>query len=168
MHVSDIKTLDGVPCILVREAGDDGEDSDKRVKTEAGERFVPVHPEVIRIGFLEYVEARRATGETRLFPDLPVGVGGYVSNPFSQWFRRFIVKAGAAKDGTSFHSFRHTYRDALREADISTQRARALGGWSDGGGADALYGDGLRPSTLAAEIAKVSFPGLDLTHLHTR
>jgi hypothetical protein len=45
------------------------------------------------------------------------------------------------------------------------ERVRALGGWAAGGGADAGYGDGLRPSTLAAEIAKVRYPGLDLSHL---
>lgn len=55
---------------------------------------------------------------------------------------------------------------ALREEDISTERARALGGWSRGAGADAGYGDGPRPSTLAAEISKVRHSGLDLSHMN--
>lgn len=165
LHTSDVKELDGVPCILVRETGDDGEDSDKRVKTEAGERFVPVHPEVIALGFLDFVADARKRKATRLFPDLPIGANGYASDPFSKWFGRFLEKAGAARPGTSFHSFRHSYRDALREAGVSLQAARALGGWADTGGADALYGEGLRPSTLRKEIEKVAFPGLDLSHL---
>jgi integrase len=84
---------------------------------------------------------------------------------FQKWWARFTKQAGAARPRTSFHSFRHAFRDALREADISTERARALGGWSRGDGADAGYGDGLRPGTLALEIAKVTYPGLDLSHL---
>lgn len=165
LHVSDVKDLDGIPCILIRESGEDGEDTEKRVKTEAGERFVPVHPEVVALGFLDFVATARKRKATRLFPDLPIGANGYASDPFSKWFGRFLEKAGAARTGTSFHSFRHSYRDALREGGVSLQAARALGGWADTGGADALYGEGLRPSTLVREIEKVRFPGLDLTHL---
>jgi integrase len=164
--VNDLRVLDGTECIVIHEAGDDdGGEADKRVKTAAGERYVPIHPELKRIGFMEYVTAMREGGQSRLFPDLPRGANGYYSDPFQKWFGRFL-KAGAAKPKTSFHSFPHAYRDALREANISQERARALGGWAGNGTADQLYGDGLRPSTLAKEVAKISYPGLDLSHLH--
>ena len=67
----------------------------------------------------------------------------------------------------SFHSFRHNYRDALREADISRERVRALGGWTDSAGAEDIYGKGLKASTLRAEIEKVAYPELCLVHLYT-
>ena len=60
------------------------------------------------------------------------------------------------------------YRDALREADISPERVRVLGGWAGGAGASDIYGGGLRPSTLYREIRKVKYPGLDLSHLLDR
>ncbi|PGH53118.1 hypothetical protein CRT60_24710 [Azospirillum palustre] len=168
LDVTDVKTLDGVACILIREdsegAGDDGDR--KRVKSEAGERFVPVHPELERLGFLAHVAAMKDKDEKRIFPDLPAGANGYYSDPFSKWFRRFLDKAGAKEGKVSFHSFRHNYRDALREADISRERVRALGGWTDGGGAEDIYGKGLKASTLRAEIEKVSYPDLDLSHLY--
>jgi integrase len=166
LHVTDVTELDGVPVILIRTTDDDGEDdSDKRVKTEAGERFVPLHPELVKIGFLEYVAQMRRSGKTRLFPELePAKATGYLSDPFSKWFARFLDKAGAKRARTSFHSFRHCYRDALREADISLERIRALGGWSSGS-TDEDYGSGFKPSTLAADMAKVALP-VDLTHLH--
>jgi integrase len=163
--VADVRVIDGTDCIIIQEAEEDGE-SDKRVKTDAGERYVPVHPELKRIGFMQFVAAQREGGEKRLFPELKRGAHQYLSDNFQKWWARFVKKASAARPRTSFHSFRHCFRDALREADISTERARALGGWSRGDGADAAYGDGLRPSTLAAEIAKVAYPGLDLSHLH--
>ena len=65
-----------------------------------------------------------------------------------------------------FSQFRHCYRDALREADISPDRVRALGGWTSKGGAEEIYGAGHRASTLAKEIEKVGYFGFDLDHLY--
>jgi integrase len=160
--VSDITVDDNTDVILVGE----GElDDEKRVKTDAGERCIPIHPELKQLGFLDYVVERRKTGGARLFPELPKGSTGYYSDAFQKWFTRFLRKAGARAPKTSFHSFRHTFRDALREADISEERVRRIGGWVGNGGSDQLYGKGLRPSTLARDIKKIRYPGLDLTHL---
>ena len=65
----------------------------------------------------------------------------------------------------NFHSFRHTYRDAMREADIPDEKVQALGGWSSGKTEDD-YGNGFKASTLAAEVEKISYPDLDLSHLY--
>jgi len=159
----DIVTMDGVDVILIR--GTD--DETKRVKTEAGQRFVPVHPEVAQIGFLAFVQNQRANGSTsRLFPELGgSNATGYLSDPFSKWFARFLGKIGIHDSRKTFDSFRHTYRDALREADISIERVRALGGWSTGNTED-RYGSGLRPSSLAAAIRQLQYAQLDLSHLH--
>jgi integrase len=162
--VDDVRTMDGVPCIVITEDAEDGVD-DKRVKTEAGERYVPVHPELIKIGFMDHWRKTKDSGERRLFSDLPLGKGGYYSDPFQKWFRRFLDKAGASKARTSFHSFRHSYRDALREAGIYPEVAKALGGWA-ATETQEEYGAGLRPKTLYNEICKVRYEGLDLSHLH--
>lgn len=66
-----------------------------------------------------------------------------------------------------FHSFRHSYRDVLREADVSVEAVRALGGWSTGRTEDD-YGSGLRASTLASAIEAVRYDGLDLEHLYPK
>jgi hypothetical protein len=61
-----------------------GDEADaKRVKTEAGERFVPVHPELERLGSLRHWQAMQRAGCSRLFPDLRPGASGYYSEPFS-------------------------------------------------------------------------------------
>jgi integrase len=174
LHVNDIVELEGVPCVLITDTGETGEDEAdrKRVKTIAGRRFVPIHPELQRIGFLDLVEEMRARKEKRLFPEIGADAQGYVSGSFGKWFndkRRFLGKLGIAGTGVSFHSFRHNYRDALREADMSLERVRALGGWRrDSDGEEARYGTGLTASSLYREIQKVSYPGLDLSHLHVR
>jgi integrase len=168
---SDVRKIDGVWCIIISEDQEDGGDLGdlKRVKTDAGERFVPVHPELERIGFLNYVaEMREKKKSERLFPDLPSGAHGYYSDPFSKWFSgedRFLDKLGLRNKLTTFHSLRHNYRDTMREARLSRDVVLQLGGWA-GGKTDDDYGKGLKASTLYREIEKVAYPGLDLSHLY--
>ncbi len=160
LTVEDVAVRDGVDVILVR--GGDG----KKVKTAAARRVIPVHPELKRCGFLAFAEAQREAKHDRLFPELKRDRRGYYSDPFQKWFSRFLGKAGAKQPKTSFHSFRHNFRDALREANVGREPMLALGGWAGQGVADQVYGGGLRPRTLAKEIRKIRYPGLDLTHLH--
>ena len=165
LYVTDVTERDGVPVILIRTTNEKGDETEKRVKTEAGERFVPVHPEAVKMGFIDYVSDMRRAGHQRLFPELkPAKATGFLSDVFSKWYARFIGKIGAKQPRTDFHSFRHTYRDALREADISAERVRALGGWASKETSDD-YGDGAKASTLAREMAKVVLP-VDLSHLY--
>jgi integrase len=158
LQVEDVVTRDGVPVILVRPG--DG----KRIKTASARRIVPVHPELVRLGLLAYVEERRQAGGGALFPELKPDARGYLSDHLQKWFSRYLDAVGARAPRTSFHSFRHSFRDALREANAPRDVVLALGGWSTGHVADD-YGGGLRPSTLARWIGKVRFPGLDLSLL---
>lgn len=169
LHVADIHKIEGIDCIIVT-AGPTSAENNKRLKTASSERAIPVHSELRRIGFMAFVEERRASGDQKLFPELQISSTGYYSDPFSKWFRRFLVKAGAAKPKTCFHSLRHSYRDALREAHINHEVALALGGWASGSGMDsseaaAAYGRGHSIPTLAAALERVSYPDLDLSHL---
>ena len=67
---------------------------------------------------------------------------------------------------SSVHSFRHCFRSALDDTDISAERVRVLGGWARGGSIGNMYGSGYRASALAEEIEKVRYDGLDLSHLY--
>ncbi|WP_303698497.1 site-specific integrase, partial [Brevundimonas naejangsanensis] len=172
LHVADIHRLDGVDCFFVTEGPSDT-DNGKRLKTAASERFIPVHPTLIEIGFMTFVEQRRAAGAVRLFSELQKSTTGYYSDPFSKWFRRFLERAGATREKTCFHSFRHCYRDALRESRIEHEIALALGGWSSGNGNEggetaAAYGRGYRAQTLCEAMGRIAYPDLDLSHLFER
>ncbi|MBZ9795221.1 DUF6538 domain-containing protein [Mesorhizobium sp. ES1-4] len=164
LTLDDFEVQDDTDIILIR-GSEDGET--KRVKTAAGHRFVPVHPELKRMGLLTFVADHRSKREpdASLFAELPLGTTGYRSDPFSKFFARFLDKVGITDPKKVFHSFRHNYRDALREADVSIEKVRALGGWTTGNTEDD-YGKGLRPSTLATAIKAVAYPGLDLSHLY--
>ncbi|MEO5351262.1 MAG: tyrosine-type recombinase/integrase, partial [Magnetococcus sp. YQC-3] len=163
--VSDVIDVGGLTAIVMEEDESPGAEV-KQLKTDAASRSVPLHPELVKMGFLRYLSDIRQRGETRLFPELTVAATGYRSDNFSKWFGGFLEKCGAKEPRTSFHSFRHCFRDALRQAGISHDMVLVLGGWS-GGGTDQDYGHGagLLPAKAEA-IAKVKYPGLDLSHLY--
>ncbi len=165
LHVGDVQEIEGVHVLLLSDempADMDGADV-KRIKTEAGRRYVPLHPELQRIGFLEFVAEAKKAKRTRLFPEIAKDNHGYYSQ-FSKWFARFLAKAGVKTSKITFHSFRHSYRDALRRAKVPRDVVQALGGWASQG-TDDDYGSGLESAFLAEYVAKVEFPGLSLAHL---
>ncbi len=159
LRCDDVVTQDGVRVVLVRP----DEEGRKRLKTRAARRLVPLHPTLVSVGFLDFVQRMRA-GHGLLFPGLRPDRRGYYSDAYQRWFSRHLEKVGAKQPRTSFHSTRHNFRDQLREAGIGRDAVLALGGWS-AGGTEEVYGSGLRPRTLAREIAKVKYPGLDLSCL---
>lgn len=63
----DFETSGGIHYYRIRRA------PGQSVKSDAGDRLIPVHPELIRLGLLDLVELRRKEGEPRLFPHLQRG-----------------------------------------------------------------------------------------------
>ncbi len=160
LEVNDAALRDGVDCLVVQPDAE----GVKQLKTKAAARVVPVHPELRRCGLLNYVAETRAAGHRRLFPELRPDRRGYHSDAFQKWLARYLRKASASAPRTSFHSFRHNFRDAVRESGANRDAVLALGGWA-AGGTEETYGGGLRPRTLAAVMSGIEYPDLDLSHL---
>ena len=71
LEVADVVTDHAVPHFHIRDnltRGRDGETAGE--KRRARRRVLPIHDELRRLGFLDYVEAIRAEGHTALFPEL--------------------------------------------------------------------------------------------------
>jgi integrase len=142
----------------------DDEEDDQRLKNENSRRSIPVHPELMKLGFGDLLTRRRASGATRLFADLKIGKDGYYSSPFSKYFGRFLVSVGAKSKKTAFHSFRHSFEDACRDAELPVELTNAL----QGHGAEGMagrYGRGYVLKKLDEALRRVSYLGLDLSHL---
>ncbi|HQS96188.1 MAG TPA: hypothetical protein PK823_06795 [Novosphingobium sp.] len=141
----------------------------KQLKTAASNRLVPVHPILKDIGLIAYHRDRQYAGDVRLFPDIELDAFGLYSGRVSRWFSRFLSTCGADAERTCYHSFRHSFRDGLREAGVEREVALRLGGWADSGyGANAVgdgYGRGFSVARLDAAIASIKYAGLDLTYL---
>lgn len=72
LEIDDIVLAGTVPYLKVRRnitKSRNGKDK-HGIKTNNRKRVVPLHPELLRLGFAEYVEAIEAQGHTSLFPEL--------------------------------------------------------------------------------------------------
>ncbi|MDE1645500.1 site-specific integrase [Klebsiella pneumoniae] len=105
--------LDAPDKVMDEEAQAGG---DKSLKTVNAIRQVPIHPRLIELGLLEYVDALKAAGYDRLFPELKHNkIKGYRAAA-SKWFNEkyFGQTLGFPRDGKkTFHSLRHTFINAV-------------------------------------------------------
>ncbi|MBL8554026.1 MAG: site-specific integrase [Phenylobacterium sp.] len=168
----------GEPCGLLTEeiverdgvAAIDVKPNDlRRLKNRHTKRFLPIHPELIRLGFLDYVEARRRAGDRQLFPEARQDANGHYGDHVTDWFRRLLEARGLRGQGVNsgnltLHSLRHSFQDALRDAGIEeTLEGKVLAGRQRG--ADpvaAAYGNGRNMEQLAAQLGKVAYPAVGI------
>lgn len=109
---TDVAEHDGVNVFINRTSNDE----EKKLKSVSSRRIIPVHPELVRMGFLDFVSEKRRAGERYLFPELRTSDVGKHSSAVSKWYHRSLVSVGIKRPEITFHSFRHSFRDALRRA----------------------------------------------------
>lgn len=159
LRVEDVGERDGFPMMVMRGF------EVRKLKTESSRGEIPIHPELIRIGFLEHVRARRRAGESMLFPDVRVNANGKMGAKLGEWFSKLVKKRGLVGTKLGMHSFRHNFEDRLREAELAERTALALARRQESGSSK-TYGHGLSMRRKSEAIAKIVYPGLDLSHLH--
>lgn len=160
LHVTDIH-LDGpIPYIDISEAGGEarGSGHEKSVKSDAGVRKVPIHPDVMALGFAAFV-AKAVTDKRskRLFWQVGFGADGQASTVFSKWFARLMDKAGLSDPSLVFHSFRHTAEDAFRNALVPQYVIDRIIGHSGGKASDG-YGEGISRETASEALINAKLP----------
>lgn len=160
LATDDIARVDGIDVVRVRAVH-----PWQHLKSTAAQRIVPIHPELARIGLLTYVQELRSRSEERMFPELKADGRGYMSGVFQKRFATFLTSVGIDDPKKVFHSFRHTWADAMRAAEVVEERRQVLGGWK-GVGVDKLYGSGFPTALMADAISRLSYPNLDLRHLY--
>jgi integrase len=79
-RVVDVKEAEGIHFLDISDAGEG-----KSVKTASSRRRVPIHPELERLGFLDYVEERKRAKDARLFPILKQNSYGRWTPNWSKW-----------------------------------------------------------------------------------
>lgn len=151
LFTDDIECINGIHVIHVRV----DEDETKTLKTDHSERIIPIHKNLIEIGFLEYVNKIKAQNKTQLFPDLSASARDSLSDNFSKWFNRFLTASNLKRAGLCFHSFRHTFRDECRAHNINKEIAATLGGWKHSEDVMDDYGMGYDLKVLQDAINKI-------------
>jgi hypothetical protein len=133
--------------------------------------LVPIHTELIKIGFLNYVKQcadrhRQPGCQARLFPEWEKAGDGYYSTKFSRWFnQQFLPKLKLKSKQHVFYSLRHSFKDAMRDSDIKDETQHRLIGHSTGHVSEE-YGSGMLTYAQALEMKKFDIRGLNLAHLY--
>lgn len=152
---SDVKKENGIWYFDVNKS------EGKSLKTASSKRRLPIHPALIQLGLLKYVQAGPSSG--RIFAEIKIGADGYPSHNFSKWWGRYAARVGFKSHRTAFHSFRHNFLDALHATGSAEYLNKALMGHVDksvhGG-----YGSGASLVMLKAAVDAVAY-ALDLSAL---
>ncbi|TLM67220.1 MAG: site-specific integrase [Deltaproteobacteria bacterium] len=112
LHTEDIVEIDSVWCFAINCTGD------KKLKTLASKRSVPIHAELIQRGLLGYLEKINNRGDKRLWGNLEKGRDGY-SHLFGKWYQRHNRKFISKEPKKCFHSFRHTFANSLKQHGVA-------------------------------------------------
>jgi integrase len=153
LRLDDFYEEDGVPCFRITAGG-----IGQSLKTDASERVVPLHPELMQMGLMEYIEKLRKAGKDRLFPRSKVGsvngAGNFLSAAFGRHLTALGVNAKVGKVG--FHSLRKTVIQSLQAAGVASEvRAQLVGHLLN----DEHHATYSRRYTVA-ELAERVFPAL--------
>lgn len=162
---TDVSVESGGLVIEIKADADEGQ----RTKTESSHRAIPVHSELIRLGFADYWQAVSSGGPRRLFPALRTTGANGAGGQFGSWFSVFKTERGFGPKKV-FHSFRHTLQYELGFAGVSPTIVDSLSGHAGQGEGRISYGSGMRREAdrLRPELERLKFPGLSLPRVFER
>lgn len=149
----DIKCVDGIWCIFITDKGEN-----QHLKSISSRRVIPLHTEIIKVGFLEYISSFDDCSTQRVFPELPMRDKRFAHTP-SKWFGNLKNKLLNEPEKKSFHSFRHTFIDYLYNA-LKLQGnplVKVLVGHSDKEVTSGVYGSAFEVLDLNQVIQKIEF-----------
>jgi integrase len=163
MHTNDVRwdPETKVHYIAIHEEGM------REVKTASSIRNVPVHPELVKLGLLQFVESTKAG---RLFPTLRPDKYGILSTTFSTWFGRYMNAIELTNPQLVFHSFRHTFVQVCKKRimRIPEEVREAMIGHLSPDEISAVYGTAQYPLEPQIEAMQHVDFGIDLSHLYPK
>ncbi|WP_316659744.1 site-specific integrase [Ralstonia condita] len=166
LMVCDVETRNHRLFLRITDLGEE-----QGVKNTVSKRHIPVHNELLKIGFGNYVELMRAAGHERLFPDLKPNKYGVFTAKFSTWFNEYLDRYVIDDIRYNFHSFRHTFEEYGGRCGLKEYQINGILGHQPEGMAG-RYGKkraGRRvydPMELAAGMDLYEIRDVDFSHLY--
>ena len=161
LHTGDVKRIDGLWVLDINDNG-----NDKRLKNAHSKRVVPLHPVLVDdLGFPAFAQTLHEKGMVRVFMEL-TKIQHCYSHAASKWFGRYRNQIGLNGAGKkTYHSFRHTFTDHLKQKQISPYLIDELTGHAIEGETMGRYGKRFPAKTLYEHgILHINY-GIDLSHL---
>jgi integrase len=151
LRVDDFIEHQSIQCIRI-----DDSRGDQKLENSSSRRVLPLHPALIDLGLLPHVKAVGTAGADRLFPELEA-VRGKLGHAPSKWFSRYKTKLGVVDPRKTFHSFRHTLIDDLRDAGTQDSLITRIAGHEDGAVTFSVYGSRSPLKAMAEAISQIKF-----------
>jgi len=114
LRVDDIKQDSGYWCIKISDEG-----VEQRLKNSNSRRLVPLHQQLVRLGFHEFVMNRKETKTQQIFTYRPDNENEDWSRQYCQELGRLQTKIGMKPfERPTAYSFRHTLIDELKQKEV--------------------------------------------------
>ncbi|EMR12045.1 integrase family protein [Methylophaga lonarensis MPL] len=146
---------------------------DKIAKTSASLRVVPMHPLLVKLGLPAFASRVARSGQKRLFPELNNFHRNTYAKRFEDWFNRTLLIETAVRENTlskdkTFHSFRATLLDLLKQAGLEESVRNQIIGWTKnedkGNNIARNHYDSLNLKVMLDALSKIELP-TSLEHL---
>ncbi|KRS18951.1 tyrosine-type recombinase/integrase [Roseovarius indicus] len=134
--VSDIVRRDGILCIFL------GEEEDAYLKNEQSRRILPIPQILLKLGFREWVVAKKKAGESWLFPEIqPDKSHGRRSQIFGDRLRNLLTTLKLHDAREDIYAMRRTLSSKLMGLGIDTGTRQRILGHLEGTTIDRHYSD---------------------------
>lgn len=164
LRVKDVQEINGIYAISVTD-----ESEDQSIKTAASRRLIPVHQDLVKLGFIRYIQ-RYTKPDQRIFPELKRSKTRLYSDKASSWFSG--VKNAALSENLDsenlrkkvFHSYRHTLIDVLtKKLKLhNSPIVKAIVGHTDSEMTTGTYGSDYEIEDLNEVMQRIDFEGLGI------
>lgn len=159
LYISDIFQEQNQYCIKITD-----EKEDTTLKNDNSIRTIPLHPNILKSGFLEYLELLEKSGHARLFPHLTKAenrYGGRVTKAFLRYLGKLEIKPETGRNGA--HRFRSTLIQKLQDHKIGYEIRKDFVGHSGETGIDFNDSHTISYARLSkiSELAEYVLPALD-------
>jgi integrase len=137
-----------------------------KVKTKSGIRRVPVHPTLISLGFIEYVQLIKEMKKERIFWELTLSNDGYQKQVTRHFNSRVLPGLGVWKKQTKvLYSTRHTFINKCYQSELNRDIIKYLVGHEPDFTIDVYGGNPFTTEQLYKEISKVKYSGVSFGKL---
>ena len=137
LRKEDIITINNISCISINT------NEDKTTKTIKSIRTIPIHPKLIELGFLDYVNSK----ENNLF--------NINNKDFSSYYRKNYKNL--INPSKTFYSLRHSFIDALKQSDQNIEHIQAFVGHSHNAKTTFGYGSPLNTKLLKGLLEHINY-----------
>ncbi|HHG3421100.1 TPA: tyrosine-type recombinase/integrase, partial [Vibrio parahaemolyticus] len=153
LNINDIERVNDIWCLSINENG-----KDKRLKSASAIRKIPVHPNLIKLGFLDYVDMRKNQCASQLFTFKPYGRD-------KDWSKAFIVRFSKVLDELGFkrgnrptlHGLRHTFIDELQQIGAQEHLVADIVGHAKSGITFGRYAKQIGIEVLYETVKRLNF-----------